>query len=196
MPRTITIQTSTIRKGLILLMVLALGAFGAFGVNAALGTNEPNVIVTTIEDSVSPIAPEVSTLPINDSVVPVEPVITQQLGNDLVILGLDHLAWTDAYSAASNLETSAQQIMNAVFLIREGSIEEVAFNPDQLDALQNQGLAGMVLAVDRYTDLLGILEINQSFIDTWEISNPQGTTCYTTYLGVNCPPLATATPTP
>ena len=103
-------------------------------------------------------------------------------------------AWQDAYNAGNGLKRSATQLMNAVNTINEGSVEGVAFNPDQLEALKDQGLEGMVTAVDYYQDLLGILSLTQASLDTWEISNPVDRACYTTYLGVNCSPLATPTP--
>ena len=197
MPRTITFRTSHIRKGLIAIIALAVIAFGAVGVNAALETNEPNIIqVIVSSDSLELTEPVISTLSGNDSVIP-EPIGLEQnliLPSNILILGLDKAAWTDAYNAGNGLKRSGTQFMNAVDALRDNSIAGVPLEIDQQDGLRDQGLEGMVKAVDFYQDLLGILSLNHASLDTWEILNPVNRTCYTTYVGVDCPPLPTPTP--
>ncbi|KKK91389.1 hypothetical protein LCGC14_2713450 [marine sediment metagenome] len=119
------------------------------------------------------------------SLAPPTPTPVESLA--LVILGLDELEWTDFYDAASALERDAQAIMNAVYLIRRGSIQNVDFTTDQLNALKDQGLGGMVRAVGHYADMQEISGVDQAALNLWEASNPQKQQCYLSYQAPGCP---------
>ncbi len=162
-------MTNWKKLGVALLVAVAFTAIGAGTIIGAVGVPWNPTPQDEIAFSLAPPTP-----------TPVESLA-------LVILGLDELAWTDLYDAASALEKDAQAIMNAAYLIRRGSIQNVDFTIDQLNALMDQGLGGMVRAVDHYADMQAISGVDQAALNTWEASNPQSQQCYLSYQAPGCP---------
>ena len=74
--------------------------------------------------------------------------------------------------------------------LRTGKVAGIDLTTEQLDALKDQGFAGLYNARERYLDALEILDVTATQLNAWEVTNPQPAPCFGRS-GVGCP-----TPTP
>lgn len=86
----------------------------------------------------------------------------------------------EAYKALSMGENAYQDAMNAIKALERGVIPgtDVLLTEDQKDALQDNGLAGLYNARERYLNALEILGLTPAQLNAWELTNPQDVPCF------------------
>jgi hypothetical protein len=110
----------------------------------------------------------------------------------------DPASLREAYKALSMGEDSYQDAMNAIKALERGVIPgtDVALTPEQKDALENNGLAGLYNARERYLNALAILGLTGAQLDAWEVTHPQVVPCFPNSNVGDCTPEPEIIPTP
>ena len=97
----------------------------------------------------------------------------------------DPVSLNDAYSALNQGQRSFGDAMNAIHVLRTGKVAGIDLTAEQLDALKDQGFAGLYNARERYLDALEILDVTAAQLDAWELTHTQPVPCFSG-TGVGC----------